>query len=71
MLSPAHSPVHFDPELKKALDELGPLRFAVAPNRYHHPSVGDVSSAYRDARLRRGYHWLLEDRACYSTSSAG
>ncbi len=46
-----HSPVHLDPELKKALDELGPVRFAVAPNRYHHLAVADVRTAYPHAAI--------------------
>jgi hypothetical protein len=41
-----HSPVRPDPELRKELDALGPVRFAVAPNRFHHLYVGDCLSAY-------------------------
>ncbi len=41
-----HSPVHLDPGLRKELDALGPVRFAVAPNRFHHLYVGDVATAY-------------------------
>lgn len=41
-----HSPVFPDAELRKELDALGPVRFAVAPNRFHHLYVGDFISAY-------------------------
>ena len=46
-----HSPVVLDPELRRALDALGPVRYAVAPNRVHHLYAGDVAKAYPDARL--------------------
>ena len=46
-----HSPVVLDPELRRALDALGPVRSAVAPNRVHHLYAGDVAKAYPDARL--------------------
>jgi hypothetical protein len=40
-----HSPVEPDPVLRRALDELGEVRFVVCPNRFHHLYAG----AYRDA----------------------
>jgi hypothetical protein len=40
-----HSPLALDAELRGALERLGPPRFAVAPNRFHHLYIG----AYRDA----------------------
>lgn len=46
-----HSPVRLDPELRKELDALGPVRFAVAPNRYHHLFAGDTLAAYPDVEL--------------------
>ena len=46
-----HSPVALDPELCAALDALGPVRFAVAPNRVHHLYAGEVVRAYPQARL--------------------
>jgi hypothetical protein len=46
-----HSPVALDPQLRDALDSLGPVRFAVAPNRFHHLHAGDVVRAYPEARL--------------------
>ncbi len=46
-----HSPVVLDPALRSALDKLGPVRFVVAPNRFHHLYAGDVKSAYPEARL--------------------
>jgi hypothetical protein len=46
-----HSPVALDAELRRALDALGAVRYAVAPNRFHHLYAGDVVRAYPDARL--------------------
>ena len=46
-----HSPVTLDPELCRALDSLGRVRYAVAPNRVHHLYAGDVARAYPGARL--------------------
>lgn len=46
-----HSPVALDAQLRRELDELGTVRYAVAPNRFHHLYAGDVSRAYREARL--------------------
>ncbi len=41
-----HSPVALDPELRKELDVLGQVRFAVGPNRFHHLYLGDYAKAY-------------------------
>jgi hypothetical protein len=46
-----HSPVAFDPELRRELDSLGRVSFAVAPNRVHHLYAGEVAAAYPGARL--------------------
>ena len=46
-----HSPVTLDPPLRKELDALGTVGFAVAPNRYHHLYVGHVTEAYPEAQL--------------------
>jgi hypothetical protein len=46
-----HSPVELDPELRRELDAIGRVRFAVAPNRVHHLYAGDVAKAYPGARL--------------------
>ena len=43
-----HSPVPLAPELRKELDALGSVRFVVAPNRFHHLSVGDYATAGSD-----------------------
>lgn len=69
-----HSPVRLDAELRKELDALGRVAFAVAPNRYHHLYVGDVATHYPGAELhaapglperRRdvGFHAVLGDEA--------
>ncbi len=41
-----HSPVRPTPELRAAVDALGPVRWLVAPNRWHHLYVGDWQAAY-------------------------
>ena len=46
-----HSPVALDPELRKELDALGPVRFAVAPNRFHHLYIGEYAAAYPEVQL--------------------
>ena len=46
-----HSPVSLGPELRRELDSIGRVRFAVAPNRVHHLHAGEVAEAYPEARL--------------------
>lgn len=46
-----HSPVALDAELRRELDAIGRVRFAVAPNRVHHLYAGKVTEAYPEARL--------------------
>jgi len=46
-----HSPVSLDARLRSELDALGTVRFAVAPNRFHHLYAGEVLRSYPEARL--------------------
>lgn len=46
-----HSPLPLDAGRRAELDALGPVAYAVAPNRVHHLYAGDVRKAYPDARL--------------------
>ncbi|MFN2428163.1 MAG: DUF4336 domain-containing protein [Candidatus Binatia bacterium] len=46
-----YSPVALDGNLRAALTSLGPPRYAVAPNRFHHLFVGDYRNAFPDVRL--------------------
>jgi hypothetical protein len=46
-----HSPVALDTQLRSELDALGAVRYAVAPNRFHHLYAGGVTRAYPEARL--------------------
>jgi len=46
-----HSPVSLEPQLRRELDSLGAVRYAVAPNRFHHLYAGEVAKAYPEARL--------------------
>ena len=46
-----HSPIPLDAELRRELDAIGRVRFAVAPNRVHHLYAGKVAEAYPAARL--------------------
>ncbi len=44
-----HSPVSLDPETRKAVDALGPVKAVVAPSRFHHLYVGEWMRTYPDA----------------------
>jgi hypothetical protein len=46
-----HSPVPLTAEMRAAVDAVGPVRWIIAPSRYHHLYAGEWSAAYRDARL--------------------
>jgi hypothetical protein len=46
-----HSPVTLDADLRRELDSLGRVSFAVAPNRVHHLHAGEVVQAYPGTRL--------------------
>jgi hypothetical protein len=46
-----HSPVALEAGLRRELDAIGRVRFAVAPNRVHHLYAGRVAEAYPEARL--------------------
>ena len=46
-----HSPVVPTPELRAAVDALGPVRWLIAPNRWHHLYVGDWQGAYPEAQI--------------------
>jgi hypothetical protein len=46
-----HSPVALDSELRRQLDAIGRVCFAVAPNRVHHLYAGGVARVYPEARL--------------------
>lgn len=46
-----HSPVALDPELRRELDAIGRVAYAVAPNRVHHLYAGRVAQIYPEARL--------------------
>jgi len=56
-----HSPIHLDTGLKSELDALGPVRFVVAPNRFHHLYVGEYGDAYPKIE-RHGAPGLEEKR---------
>ncbi len=46
-----HSPVEPDPELRRALDERGPVRFVVCPNRFHHLYAGEYRDLYPEVEI--------------------
>jgi Domain of unknown function (DUF4336) len=46
-----HSPVVLDAPLRAALDAIGRVRYAVAPNRVHHLYAGEVARVYPGTRL--------------------
>jgi Domain of unknown function (DUF4336) len=46
-----HSPVPLDQATQAELDALGPVRFVVAPNRYHHLFVAEYARTYPQAKI--------------------
>jgi len=46
-----HSPVPLDPTTEAELDGLGPVRFIVAPNRYHHLFVAEFARTHPQAKI--------------------
>ncbi|OZG74494.1 hypothetical protein BTA51_05690 [Hahella sp. CCB-MM4] len=46
-----HSPVSVSHQVKKALDELGPVSHIVCPNLYHHLYAGEVLKLFPTAKL--------------------
>lgn len=46
-----HSPVALDDPLRRALAELGPVRYVVAPNLFHHLYLAEYPRAYPEAQL--------------------
>lgn len=46
-----HSPIALDAGVRRELDALGAVRYAVAPNRVHHLYAGKVAEAYPGTRL--------------------
>lgn len=61
------SPVMLAPELRIAVDQLGPVRHIVAPNTLHHLFIGDWHRAYPAATL----HAVPELRAQHPKLSWG
>jgi hypothetical protein len=68
------SPIHLTPQLKARVDELGPVRHLVSPNKIHHLAMGDWARTWPDAQLyaspglarrRRdlSFHGVLGDHA--------
>jgi len=45
------SPVALEGDLQAELEDIGAVRWVLAPNRYHHLYVGDFAAAYPDAEL--------------------
>lgn len=45
-----HSPLRLTPERREAVEALGPVRFLVAPNKFHHLFIGEWMTAYPQAR---------------------
>ncbi len=45
-----HSPLRLTAERRQAVEALGPVRFLVAPNKFHHLFIGEWMAAYPQAR---------------------
>lgn len=46
-----YSPLQFDDALRSQIEELGDVRWILAPNDYHHMFVGHAARAFPDARV--------------------
>ena len=46
-----HSPYDPGAQVRQQMDELGPVSYAVCPNRMHHMLVGQILELYPEARL--------------------
>jgi len=46
-----HSPIKISPKLCESVDEIGPVRCLVSPNRYHHLFLQEWATEYPDAKL--------------------
>ncbi len=46
-----HSPIQLTGETCKQLDAIGPVRYVVAPNRFHHVYIKDYFSVYPTAEI--------------------
>jgi len=46
-----HSPIHLDDELRATLDRIGPIRYVIAPNRFHHLYAADYPRNYPESKL--------------------
>ena len=69
-----HSPVHLDDKIRATMDNIGPVRHVVAPNRFHHLHAADYPHNFPKAKLyaapgldtkRRDLHFdaILSDEA--------
>jgi hypothetical protein len=69
-----HSPVRPTDELRAEVDALGPLKFLVAPNRFHHLFIKPWMESHPDAQAYAapgldkkrpdvGFHAILDDSA--------
>ncbi|HKJ61776.1 MAG TPA: DUF4336 domain-containing protein [Hyphomicrobiales bacterium] len=56
------SPIDLKPELKAAIDDVGPVRYLVSPNKLHHLYLEQWCGAYPEARLF-GPKSVIEKRA--------
>jgi hypothetical protein len=45
------SPIQLHPDLRRAVEQLGPVRHLVSPNKLHHLYLGDWAGAWPEARL--------------------
>lgn len=46
-----HSPIKLEDELQKQVDDLGPIRYLIAPNKFHHLFLKDWQQRYPDAQV--------------------
>jgi hypothetical protein len=46
-----HSPIKLSEQLKNEIDALGKIKYVVAPNKWHHLSIGEFKAVYPSAKF--------------------
>ena len=46
-----HSPIEITPDVKAAIEAIGPVRFIIAPSMFHHLNAGSAANAWPDAKV--------------------
>ncbi len=66
-----HSPGPLSVPLAKEIDALGPVRFIVAPNKFHHLYVAEMARAYQGAEIHLAPDLSRKDKSLPYTDELG